>query len=95
MKRNHPLIFSLWLIDPGGTLSQVDLLYFHIGARRDTFILSYVYKAVQRANKHEYKAYWYMNLSLINGCGTRKNNICGHFFLFEVALGSSTNIIKK
>ena len=27
----------------------------------------------------EYKAYWHMNVSIINGCGTRKNN----FFLLK------------
>jgi len=29
---------------------------------------------------HEYKAYWHMNFSLINWCGTFENNICGHSF---------------
>ena len=33
-----------------------------------------------RASICEYKAYWHMKFSLINGCGTRKNNIRGHSF---------------
>jgi len=38
---------------------------------------------------HKYKAYQHVNFLLINGCDTRKNNICGHFFL-KVALVSSS-----
>jgi len=41
------------------------------------------------ASIREYKAYWHMNFSLINGWGTHKNNIHG----FEVALVSLSNII--
>ena len=39
------------------------------------------------ASKLKYNAYWHMNFSLINGYGTRKNNIC--FYSFEVALVTS------
>jgi len=41
---------------------------------------------------HEYKAYWHMNFSLINGCGTHKNNICGHSFFWS-GTSEFTNII--
>ena len=41
------------------------------------------------ASIRKYEAYWHMNFSLINGYGNRENNICGHFFSFEVALVSS------
>ena len=40
----------------------------------------------------EYKAYWYMNFSLINGCGTCENNIRGHSF-FRSGACEFTNII--
>ena len=33
------------------------------------------------ANACKYKAYWHMNFSLINGCGTSENNIHGHSFV--------------
>ena len=46
-------------------------------------MLSSVYSTVQRGvSIHEYKA---MNFSLINGCGTHKNNICGHSFIWSDA----------
>jgi len=32
------------------------------------------------ASMHEYKAYWHMNFSLINGYDTRENNIRGYSF---------------
>ena len=41
------------------------------------------------ASIYKYKAY---ELSLINGCGTHENIICG-ILSFEVALGSSPKII--
>ena len=42
------------------------------------------------ASIHECEAYWHMNFSLINGCGTHENTILS----FEVALASKfTNII--
>jgi len=83
--------YEVSLIDPKST--RCHKWIFHIGARRDTFhILICLYIALcNGASICKYKAYWHMSLSLINGCGTRKNNICGHSF--EVALVSSPNII--
>jgi len=68
-------------------------------------MFSSVYNAVQQGEHiHKYKAYWYMNFSIINGCGTCENNIHGHSF--EVALeftkcynykrkSKQTNVRKK
>ena len=44
------------------------------------------------ASKREFKAYWHMKFSLINGCGTRKK-IFVLILSFEVALVNSPNII--
>ena len=51
-----------------------------------------VYSAVQRGKQTRIQTLLAYELSLINGCGTHENNICGHF-LFEVVLVSSPNII--
>jgi len=51
-------------------------------------MLSSVYSAVQWGEHTRIQS---MNFLLINGCGTRENNIRGHSF-FEVALVSSPNI---
>ena len=48
-------------------------------------MLSSVYNAVQQASICEYKSYWHMNFSLING----------YILSFEVALVSSPILKKK
>ena len=71
----------------------MDSLRFHIVVRRDNFSCSPLSIALcNGVSIREYKAYRHMNFSLIDGCGTRNNNICGHSFS-EVALVSSPNIM--
>ena len=61
----------------GHVLSCMNFPYFHIETRRD---FSCSYMLCNGASIHKYKAYWYMNFSLINGCITGKNNI--HVYSF-------------
>ena len=71
----------------GSAFFQIPLSYLSMIMTKEILFLFFsVLNAVQRG-----KAYWHINFSLINGCSTRKNNICGHSF--EVALVSSPNII--
>ena len=45
-----------------------------------------------------YKAYWHINFSLSNECGTHENNICGHPFFWSDASSEFTkyyNCTKK
>ena len=59
----------------------MDFPYFYLGARR--------HSAVQRDKHMQIQSLWYMNFSLITGCGTLKNNIR---VSFEVVLVGSPNI---
>jgi len=43
-------------------------------------ILFMLFSVCNGASVRKYEAHWHMNFSLINGCGTHKNNICGHSF---------------
>ena len=36
----------------------------------------------------EYKAYWHINFSLINGCATCKNSFCSHSFFWNGVISS-------
>ena len=93
-KHNCPLAFLLWLIDPGGThavTSEFSVLPYNGNKRYLSYLLCLECCATGRAYA-KYKAYWHMNFYLINGCGTRENNICGQYS-FEVALVSSPHII--
>jgi len=81
MKRNHPFTFSLWLINNGGAaLSQVNIPHCHVGKKRYFSHSPISITLCNGASIYEYKAYWHMNPSLINGCGTHENNIHGHSF---------------
>ena len=63
-----------------------------IAARRDTFMLSFVYN---RVSIHKYKAYWHMNFSLINGCGTCENNNSWSFFWSAACQFTNIIIVTK
>ena len=69
----------------GLALSRVNFPYFHIVARKD-------YTLCNGASISKYKAYWHMNLSLINRYGTSENNIHGHSFFWSGTC-EFTNII--
>ena len=79
----------------GHVLSRVNLPYFHLVTRRDTFMVLSVYNAVYNGlSICEYKVYWHMSFSLINGCGTHKNYNHGHSFCWSDTC-EFTNIPKK
>ena len=55
-------------------------------------MLSFAYNAVQLGGHTQTQSLLAYGLSLINGCGTHKINICGHSF-FQIGACEFTNII--
>ena len=63
-------------------LSRVNFLHFNTRSGKKRYF-SYSHLSIMLCNRvsmHEYKPYWHMNFSIIDGCGTRKNSIHGHSF---------------
>ena len=86
MKHNHPFAFYCNSSIVGAqTVMSESSIYPYSGKKRYFSCSSLSITLCNGVSIHEYKAYWYMNFSLIYGCGTSEYNISSHSFFWSGA----------
>jgi len=85
MKRDHrSFAFSPWLIDPRGCTVTSGFSVIPYSGKKILFMFSSVYSAVQRGKHTQIQSLLAYEL-FVKRCGTCKNNIHGHSFVWSGA----------
>ena len=79
MKRYHPFTMTNQSWGAHAVTNEFSVFQFS-GKRRYFSCFPFSMTLCSKVTIRKYKAYWHMNFSLINACGTRKNNIRSHSF---------------